>query len=129
MACWFCRSACQPFLLGLYANGATPETYRALDEIRFALQLSPDDAKVQEIAQNISFMFPDGISKNETGTTSPADANPHPPSARPTIAPAYDPAVVAGHIRAICSRLQTITRPVDTNIGERSLCHTGKQGR
>ena len=49
------------------ASGPTPDTYRALDEIRTALQLAPGDAKVQQIAQQISGMFPDAMSKNETG--------------------------------------------------------------
>jgi hypothetical protein len=51
----------------LYLNGPTAETYRALNEIQTALGLAPNDPIVQEIAQNISYMFPDGIIKNGTG--------------------------------------------------------------
>jgi hypothetical protein len=47
--------------------GPIPDTYRALDEIHTALQLAPNDPIVLEIAQNIFYMFPDGISQNESG--------------------------------------------------------------
>lgn len=47
--------------------GPPPDTYRALDEIHTALQLAPNDAKVLEIAQNITYMFPDGILQNGSG--------------------------------------------------------------
>jgi len=80
-----------------YANEYTPETQRALDEIRIALQLAPNDAIVQEIAQNISYLFPDGMSKNGTGYDFPwltQTPTPRPPA--PTVVPAYDPAVVVG---------------------------------
>jgi hypothetical protein len=49
------------------ASGATPDTYRALDEIQTALQLAPNDGKVQQIAEQISYMFPDAMVKNGTG--------------------------------------------------------------
>ena len=45
-------------------NGPTADAYRALDEIHTALQLAPNDPKVLEIAENISYMFPDGVLKN-----------------------------------------------------------------
>jgi hypothetical protein len=80
-----------------FMNSPTPETYRALDEIHTALQLAPNDAKVQEIAQNISYMFPEGISKNGTGYDFPwLTQTPTPLPPTPTIAPVYDPALVAG---------------------------------
>jgi tetratricopeptide (TPR) repeat protein len=68
--------------------GPTPDTYRALDEIHTALQLAPNDPKVLEIAQNISYMFPDGISQNGSGYDFPwltQTPTAHPPT--PTIAP------------------------------------------
>ncbi len=49
------------------ARGATPDTYRALEEIQTALQLAPNDGKVQQIAEQISYMFPDALVKNGTG--------------------------------------------------------------
>jgi len=49
------------------ANGSTPDTYRALDEIRTALQLAPKDAKVLQIAQQISDLFPGAMPTNVTG--------------------------------------------------------------
>ena len=45
-------------------NGATADTYRAFHEIQTALELSPEDAKVQLIAQEISFMFPNSMVQN-----------------------------------------------------------------
>jgi tetratricopeptide (TPR) repeat protein len=47
--------------------GPTSDTYRALEEIHTALQLAPNDPKVLEIAQNISYMFPDGIKQKGSG--------------------------------------------------------------
>jgi hypothetical protein len=49
------------------ATSGTADLYRGLQEIRTALQLAPNDAKVQEIAQEISGMFPDGMSQNGKG--------------------------------------------------------------
>jgi tetratricopeptide (TPR) repeat protein len=42
----------------------TPETFRALEEIHTALDLAPNDPLVREIAQNITYMIPDGITQN-----------------------------------------------------------------
>jgi hypothetical protein len=49
--------------------GDTPnaDTLHAFDEIRTALQLAPNDSKVLEIADEISLMFPDGMTKGGTG--------------------------------------------------------------
>lgn len=38
-----------------------PDAFRALEEIRTALSLAPSDPVVLEIAQNISYMLPDGM--------------------------------------------------------------------
>jgi hypothetical protein len=46
--------------------GTTADTYRAFHEIQTALQLSPNDAKVQNIAQEISSLFPDSMTQNGT---------------------------------------------------------------
>lgn len=48
----------------MWSKGATPDTLRALEEIRAALQLAPQDPVVREIAENISYMFPDGMVRN-----------------------------------------------------------------
>jgi len=78
-------------------HGPTSDTYRALDEIHTALQLAPNDAKVLEIAQNISYMFPDGLSKNDSGYDFPwLTATPLPPTSAPTTVPFLDPAAVSG---------------------------------
>lgn len=45
--------------------GTTPETFRSLNEIHTALQLAPDDPVVREIALNITYMIPGGITQNE----------------------------------------------------------------
>jgi tetratricopeptide (TPR) repeat protein len=50
-----------------FTNGPTADAYRALAEIHTALQLAPRDAKVLGIAQNISYLFPDGVIQNENG--------------------------------------------------------------
>lgn len=78
-------------------DGPTSDAYRALDEIHIALELAPNDAKVLEIAQNISYMFPDGISQNGSGYDFPwLTATPLPPTPAPTIVPFLDPAAVSG---------------------------------
>lgn len=77
--------------------GLTPDAYRALDEIHTALQLAPNDAKVLEIAQKISYMFPEGISKNDSGYDFPwLTATPLPPTPAPTSVPFLDPVAVSG---------------------------------
>ncbi len=48
------------------STGATADTYRAFHEIQTALQLSPNDSKVQNIAQEISSMFPNAMSQKGT---------------------------------------------------------------
>jgi hypothetical protein len=48
-------------------GGPTANTLRALDEIRIALQLAPNDSKVLAIAKEINAMAPDGMSITETG--------------------------------------------------------------
>ena len=50
-----------------WGNGATADTYRAFHEIQTALQLAPNDTKVQDIAQQISLMFPGSMSQSGTG--------------------------------------------------------------
>lgn len=77
--------------------GPTPDAYRALNEIQTALQLAPNDAKVLEIAQTISYMFPEGVTQNGSGYDFPwltQTPTPHPPT--PTIVPVLDPETVSG---------------------------------
>ncbi len=45
-------------------SGATPETIRALNEIHTALELAPDDPVVQEIALNMTYLIPYGMTQN-----------------------------------------------------------------
>ena len=80
-----------------FGGNVTPDAIRALDEIHTALELNPNDAIVLEIAQNISYMFPDGMVQNENNFDFPwLTQTPVPPPSTPTIAPVYDPAVLAG---------------------------------
>jgi hypothetical protein len=51
----------------VWSLGTTPETIRALEEIHTALQLAPNDPVVREIAQNITYMLPDGMKQNGNG--------------------------------------------------------------
>ena len=50
-----------------WMSGATPATFRALEEIHTALELAPNDPVVREIAQNIAYMIPDGMTQNGEG--------------------------------------------------------------
>lgn len=45
----------------------TTETLRSMQEIDRALELSPNDAKVKEIAEKIYWLFPDGVELLESG--------------------------------------------------------------
>jgi tetratricopeptide (TPR) repeat protein len=75
----------------------SPEIIRALDEIHIALQLAPKDKVVQDIAENISYMYRDGIAPKGNGYDFPwltQTPTPFPPT--PTIVPAYDPSLLAG---------------------------------
>ena len=49
------------FFLNMEGADMTAETLHALQEIRQALDLAPDDPKVQEIATQISYFFPEGM--------------------------------------------------------------------
>ena len=49
-----------------WMSDLTPETFRALEEIHTALELAPNDPVVLEIAQNITYMLPGGITQNGT---------------------------------------------------------------
>jgi tetratricopeptide (TPR) repeat protein len=44
-----------------------PDAFRALEEIRTALHLAPEDSVVQEIAQNISYWLPGGLVESGDG--------------------------------------------------------------
>ncbi|MBI5945488.1 MAG: tetratricopeptide repeat protein [Chloroflexi bacterium] len=70
-----------------FTNGSTSDTYRALDEINTALQLAPHDPKVLEIAENIYFMFPEGMTQNESGYDFPWLTQTPIPQPTPTQAP------------------------------------------
>lgn len=49
------------------AKDTTPEMLRSMQEINRALELAPDNAKVDEIAQKIYWLFPDVIQQWESG--------------------------------------------------------------
>ncbi len=64
-----------------FEQDMTNEALRALREIDLALQLAPDDPKVQEIALNISFLFPFGMQQSGQGFEFPwLTATPLPPT-------------------------------------------------
>jgi len=46
---------------------ASPDKIRAMREIHRALELSPNDPKVKEIAEEIYFLFPEGIEQTDSG--------------------------------------------------------------
>jgi hypothetical protein len=59
-----------------------PDKLRAMQEINRALELSPNDPKVKEIAETIYFLFPEGVEQVENGyvfhwlTATPIPASP-----------------------------------------------------
>jgi tetratricopeptide (TPR) repeat protein len=80
-----------------WMSGPTQDVFRALTEIHTALQIAPNDPKVEEIAQNIYWMFSDGMILSDAGYDFPWLTQT--PTTRPpteTIAPALDPAKVCG---------------------------------
>ncbi len=80
-----------------WTSGPTADTYRGLEEIHTALRLAPNDAKVKEIATNITYMFPDGVSETEGGFDFPwLTQTPTAVPPTPTIAVVFDPAAVSG---------------------------------
>jgi len=80
-----------------FTNDPMPIPYRAFDEIHTALQLAPNDSKVLEIAENIYFMFPEGMTQTESGydfpwlTQTPA---PPPASRTPMAVPTTKPQIL-----------------------------------
>jgi hypothetical protein len=88
---------CSPIAPTGMREQGPPDTYRALEEIRTALQLAPGDPVVQEIAQNISYLIPDGMTQTGSEYDFPwltQTPTPRPPT--PTIAPVYDPEAISG---------------------------------
>jgi hypothetical protein len=80
-----------------WSTGPTQDTFRALSEIHTALQIAPNDAKVKEIAENIYYMFSDGMVQTDAGYDFPwLTQTPTPQPATETITPALDPSVVSG---------------------------------
>jgi hypothetical protein len=80
-----------------WSSGPTQDAFRALTEIHTALGLAPNDAKVKEIAQNIYWLFPEGMKLVGAGYEFPWLTQT--PTSRPpteTIAPALDPSRVSG---------------------------------
>jgi tetratricopeptide (TPR) repeat protein len=81
-------------------NDVRPELLRAMQEINTALQISPDDPKVKEIAENIYYSFPsDAIQQLESGydflwlTTTPDLSTPTAVPVEPTFTPPAAPTV------------------------------------
>ena len=80
-----------------WASGPTYDATRALEEIHVALKLAPNDAKVREIAQNISWLFPDGMTLSNSSYNFPwLTQTPTPRAPAATMAPAFDPVHVSG---------------------------------
>ena len=80
-----------------WMSGPTQDAFRALTEIHTALQIAPNDAKVKEIAENIYWLFSEGMKLTDAGYDFPwltQTPTPHPPTE--TIAPALDPSKVSG---------------------------------
>jgi len=72
-------------------NDMTAEELRSLQEIQRALQLAPNDPKVQEIAAEISSDFPDGMTQNGSSYDYPwLTATPFPPTPRAQLFPSTD---------------------------------------
>jgi hypothetical protein len=66
---------------GMAGTDTRIESMRALKEIQSALALAPDDAKVLEIADEMTFLFPDGMQKiGDTYTYPWLTATPLPPT-------------------------------------------------
>jgi hypothetical protein len=64
-----------------FEQDATSESLQALREIEQALQIDPSDPKVQEIALNMSYLFPLGMQPNGQGFVFPwLTATPLPPT-------------------------------------------------
>jgi len=80
-----------------WGQGPNADAFRGLNEIHTALELAPDDPKVQEIATNMHYMFPDGVLETANGydfpwlTQTPTTIPP-----TPTIKPVLDPEAVSG---------------------------------
>ena len=71
------------YFLNMEGNDMTAEELRSLQEIQRALQLAPNDPKVQEIAAEISSDFPDGMTQNGSSYDYPwLTATPFPPTPR-----------------------------------------------
>jgi len=80
-----------------WSTGPTQDAFRALTEIHTALQLAPNDTKVKEIAENIYYMFSDGMIQTDTGYDFPwLTQTPTPLPPKVTIAPVFDPSDVIG---------------------------------
>ena len=80
-----------------WMSGPTEDAFRALTEIHTALQIAPNDAKVKEIAENIYYMFSEGMILTDAGYDFPWLTQT--PTSRPpteTVAPALDPSEVSG---------------------------------
>ena len=92
-----------------FEQDATNEALRALREIDLALQLAPDDPKVQEIALNISFLFPLGMQPKDQGFEFPwLTATPLPPTE--TSLPTAEP-TEAEEVKTPTPQLSVATEP------------------
>ena len=92
-----------------FEQDTTKEALRALREIDLALQLAPNDAKVQEIALNISFLFPLGMLSRDQGFEFPwLTATPLPPTE--TSLPTAEPAQ-AEEVKTPTQQLAAATEP------------------
>jgi tetratricopeptide (TPR) repeat protein len=93
-----------------WSKGTTPDTIRALDEIHTALQLAPNDPIVREIAENMTYMFPEGMERNENGFDFPwltQTPTALPPSPTPTLV--FTPETSAAQTQPGIASVETAT--------------------
>ncbi|HEX5809279.1 MAG TPA: hypothetical protein VFY25_11475, partial [Anaerolineales bacterium] len=115
-----------------WRNPKPPETYRALEEIRTALELAPNDPVVREIAENMAYMIDDWMAQNGDDfdmrwlTQTPTA----PPPPTPTMVPVDDrtatpqPTPAPTETSRVNSPQATTTEPNPTPVpqGSSQLC-------
>jgi hypothetical protein len=77
------------YFAGMSGEDTTAEAVRALEEIQLALELAPNDPKVQEIADSIVFRIPDGMQRTgDSFVFAWLTATPLPPTKAAALEPA-----------------------------------------
>jgi tetratricopeptide (TPR) repeat protein len=91
-------------------GGPSSETYRALNEMRTALELAPNDPVVRELAQNMVYMTYGGITQNGDTFDFPWL------TATPTALPSFTPTV--GPVDELTATPPSPPAPTDTPLGD-----------